>query len=92
MYIEKDFDKLKNEYLLCPFDNLKYYLDDKTLKEFHEEKGWESAMDDHFKQVLADREYIITKIFNNKKETSILYPVSLMRLINNARALFKDGG
>jgi hypothetical protein len=92
LYIEKDFEKLKKEYLLAPYDDMKYYLNDETLKEFLETKDWEATMEAHFRQVLADREYIITKIYDGKKETSILYPISLMRLINNARALFKDKG
>ena len=92
LYIEKDFEKLKREYLLAPYDDLKYYLNEDTLKEFQATPDWETEMEEHFRQVLSDREYIITKIFNSKKETSILYPVSLMRLVNNARALFKDRG
>lgn len=92
IYIEKDFAKLKTEYLLSGSDDLKYYLSDETLKEFLGNKGWEQKMEEHFQQVLKDREYFITKMFDNKKETSILYPVSLLRLINNAKALFRDKG
>lgn len=92
IYIDKDFNKLKTEYLLAKYDNLKYFLDDDTLKAFESTKDWDIKMEDHFNQILKDREYLIEKVFDNKKETSLLYPVSFMRVINNAKALFKDKG
>ena len=92
IYIEKDFTELKKAYLLTREDNLKYYLDDSTLKEFNSIKDWEEKFEQHFKQLLQDREYIIKKIFNNKKETSLLYPIGFLRLINSAKAIFKDKG
>lgn len=92
IYIEKDFEKLKREYLLTSEDDLKYYLNDATLKEFKSNKDWEDKFMEHFKRVVSDREYLITKVFQNKKETALLYPISFMRLINNAKAMFKDTG
>ncbi len=92
IYIEKDFNALKREYLLTKEDNLQYFLNDKTLKEFQSTKDWESQFKKHFEQVLEDREFLITKVFDNKKETSILYPISFMRIITNAKAMFKDKG
>jgi DNA-directed RNA polymerase II subunit RPB1 len=91
IYIEKDFTALKKAYLLTKEDNLKYFLNDETLKVFKNTE-WEPIFKTHFEQVLADREYLITKVFDNKKETNILYPISLMRIINNAKAMFKDKG
>jgi DNA-directed RNA polymerase II subunit RPB1 len=92
IYIDKDFNKLKNEYLLAKYDSLKHYLDDETLKTFESTKDWDKKMEDHFHQIIKDRQYLIEKVFDNKKETSLLYPVSFMRVINNAKAIFKDKG
>lgn len=92
IYIEKDFDKLKEEYLLTKHDKLDYFMNPDAIKEFHKTKDWEAQFKTHFDTIMSDREYIITKIFENKKETSFLYPISLMRLINNSKAIFKDKG
>ena len=92
IYIEKDFNKLAREYLLTKDDKLEYFLDNDTIKALHAVKDWEKTMREHFDQVLADREYIIKKMFKGKKETNVLYPVSFTRIINNATAIFRDKG
>ena len=92
LYIDKDFTKLKYEYLLTKEDKLNYFLDEKTVKEFTAINDWEVKFKEHFEQVLKDREYLIKKVFKSKKESTILYPISLMRIVNNAMAVFKDKG
>jgi DNA-directed RNA polymerase II subunit RPB1 len=92
IYIDKDFNKLKNEYLLTKEDDLTHFLNADTLREFTNTKDWETKMRHHFDQVMQDREFLIKKVFDNKKETSLLYPISFMRIINNAKAIFKDKG
>jgi DNA-directed RNA polymerase II subunit RPB1 len=92
IYIDKDFNKLKNEYLLTKEDDLTHFLNADTLREFTNTKDWETKMRYHFDQVMQDREFLIKKVFDNKKETSLLYPISFMRIINNAKAIFKDKG
>ena len=92
MYIDKEFNKIKEEYLLSSVDKLDYYLNPETLKDFLAIENWEERFEEHFQQVLKDREYMITQVFDNKKETGILYPVSFARVIANARAIFKDKG
>jgi DNA-directed RNA polymerase II subunit RPB1 len=69
-------------------DDLKYILNDVVIKELYETKNWEEIMELHFKIILADREFMIEKIFNNKHETNIMYPISFIRIINSAKALF----
>lgn len=91
IYIEKNLSQMMSDYLLSKADDLKYYLSDETLEAFHSTPDWEARFEEHFKQVLADREYIIQKMFNGRKETSLLYPISFMRLINNAKATFRRG-
>lgn len=91
-YIESDFEKLKKEYLLTKEDDLKYYLDDETLTKFQNTPDWEETFKAHFHQVIKDREYIIKEMFDNRKETSLLYPISFQRIIHNAKVTFKDKG
>ena len=92
LYIESNFIKIKNQYLLTKEDKLEFFLDKATIKEFTNIKDWEIKLRAHFDLILKDREYIIKKMFHNKKETNVLYPISFMRLINNALAVFKDKG
>lgn len=87
-YIDYDYSKLQREFLLTKNDDLRFLLDEKTLKEFESSKDWEKRMEDHFDQVLADRKFMIKDVFNSKKDTMIMYPVSFVRIINNAKALF----
>ncbi len=87
-FIDMDYAKLRKEYLFTAADNVDVYLSSDVAKEFKKTPEWEQKMDDHFRQLLQDREFMIKDIFASKKETSIMYPVSFMRIINNAKALY----
>ena len=43
---------------------------------------WSKRLEEHLEQLKADKDYIITKIFNCKVETSLMYPVSIARTLN----------
>jgi len=88
LYIDMDYAKLKKEYHLIKNDNCDFLLSDDTIKEFNDSKDWEDRMNKHFEQILKDREFIIKDVFDSIKETSIMYPVSFMRIINNTKALY----
>jgi len=49
---------------------------------------WEPLMTEHLDQLEKDREFLITKLFNFKVETSIMYPVSFARTIKIAKGLY----
>lgn len=87
-YIEMDYTKLRATYLLTSADDLTTFLNNETLAEFKATKDWESTMESHFKQVVADREYMIKEIFKSRYETSIMYPVSFHRIITSACAMY----
>jgi DNA-directed RNA polymerase II subunit RPB1 len=82
-------EKLEDEYLLSVKDDLSQILDKQTYTEFINTKDWEERMFKHFEMILEDREYLITKMFDNEQENSVLYPVSFTRIITNAHALYK---
>jgi DNA-directed RNA polymerase beta' subunit len=88
LYIDMDYVKLKNNYHLTKHDNFDFILEDDIIKELHNDDAFETRMNKHFEQVLKDREFMIKDVFNSIKETSIMYPVSFMRIINNAKALY----
>lgn len=92
MTIDMDYAALRREYLLTAQDDLSIYLDKDTLEAFQAEKNWEPRMAAHFEQILADREYMIQKIFRGKQESGFMYPVSFSRILNNAKAMLHKYG
>lgn len=87
-YIDSDYAKLKKEYHLTKQDDLKYLLNDTVIQELYETNKWEDMFELHFKMILADREFMIKQIFNSKRENTIMYPISFIRIINSSKALF----
>jgi DNA-directed RNA polymerase II subunit RPB1 len=87
-YIDNDYTKMKKEYHLTKEDDLSYILSEDCIKEFTGNKNWEEIFDIHFKIVLSDREFLIKKIFNDKRDNNIMYPISFFRIINSAKALY----
>jgi len=92
IYIDMDYDTLSKEYLITEEDDMSYILDDTTINVMRSTKNWAGRLKRHFEQVLQDREFVIEKIFKGKREKSIMYPVSFMRIINTATAIFGKKG
>tara|TARA_B100000900_G_scaffold280460_1_gene239911 strand:+ start:10238 stop:14674 length:4437 start_codon:yes stop_codon:yes gene_type:complete len=86
-FIEMTQQQLEETYLLRLDDCAKHLFKKKTLTKIQDSK-WEDRCLEHFKDILKDREHIIKNVFNNLLETSILYPISLKRILNNAKNLF----
>lgn len=78
-YIDMDYAKLKSEYLLTKHDDLEGIC-------AHVKSIDETAFKQHFDQVVSDREYMIINIFKRRQSNSFMYPVSLTRIIANAKA------
>ena len=86
-FIEMTQQELEETYLLRLDDCAKHLFKKKTLTKIQDTK-WEERCLEHFKEILDEREYIIKSVFNNLLESSILYPISLRRILNNAKNLF----
>jgi DNA-directed RNA polymerase beta' subunit/intein/homing endonuclease len=85
----RPLSKLEEEYLFRRDDLLKnLYIKSVHQKLFKNPQVWEDRCRDHYKQILADREYLITKIFHGAPETSIEYPLGIKRMILNAKNLY----
>jgi DNA-directed RNA polymerase beta' subunit len=88
IYIEDDYQAMMKNYLITsekdvePFtqEKARYVMDPKEVARYKA----------HFDQIIADKEFMIQEIFNSKKDSSIMYPISFLRLINNAKALNKQ--
>jgi DNA-directed RNA polymerase beta' subunit len=91
-YIEMDYDALVKNYLITSEDALKHIVDDSVIDALKATSKWTDAMRAHFNQILEDREFMIDKIFQNKKDSTLLYPVSFSRIINTCKALFGKPG
>lgn len=89
-YIDMDFQKLQSEYLLTKHDDFQYLLDERVFRDL---KGdWDAPFKKLFDQIVADREFMIAKVFKKKHENTFMYPVSFTRIINNAKAMMQRYG
>ena len=52
---------------------------------------WEPMLKTHLEQMDIDKDFVISKIFGCKVETSIMYPVSIARTINITKGLYTGG-
>jgi DNA-directed RNA polymerase beta' subunit len=89
-YLKYDvkLEDMEENYLITERDNLKYILNDKTIKKFYETKDWEIKVQEYFKQILLDREFIIKRVFNSKCDDVLVHPVCPNRLIEKIENMF----
>lgn len=73
---------MEQNYHLCESDKLKIHMTDKAFKEVTK-KTYERCSD-HFKEITDDKEFLIDKVFNGIKTTSIKYPIPYDRIVKNA--------
>lgn len=73
---------MEQNYHLCESDKLKIHMTDKAFKEVTK-KTYERCSE-HFKQISEDKEFLIEKVFNGIKTTSIKYPIPYDRIVKNA--------
>jgi DNA-directed RNA polymerase II subunit RPB1 len=83
--IEKTLIELDAEYLLRKEDDipLKISLTKAAYKETTKAATFDRCRS-HFEDILADREFMITKVFGGAKQNSIMYPIPFERILNNA--------
>lgn len=83
--IQMDFDKLMAIYNLT--DGVKDFEPIVTKDLFKQlqkdEDLLKQRMQQHFDQVVEDREHFVTKIHQGHFETSVIYPVPLLRILTN---------
>ena len=87
-FLEMDINELEKAYLFRADDCVKNLFKKSIFNNLMDDLSWENKCYDLYKEILDDRDYLITKLFKNQYETSILYPVSIRRIINNAVNLY----
>ena len=87
-FINMDMAQLEKIYLFREDDIIKNVFRKNIFEKMKKENKWKERCLEHFKDLLNEREYLITKVFENKDDTRLLYPISIKRLINNAKNLF----
>ena len=87
-YIEYDIDKLQREYLISPQDKLQNLISKDTLKDMTDSPNWERRLFEYYEQVRVDREFLIERIFNNRLDNKIVYPISITRIIKNVKSVY----
>ena len=80
--------ELEQAYLFRFDDCVKNLYKKKVYTKLSENKDWENDCYEHYKDILKEREFVISKMFNNTHESSVLYPISLKRILNNSKNLF----
>ena len=89
-HIDMDMDKIASIYdLVHGADDFKAFLSAENFAELKKkETELKERMALHHKQVLEDRESVIIKIHGGKMETSVMYPVSLARILTNVQNMY----
>jgi DNA-directed RNA polymerase beta' subunit len=87
-FIDMTRKELEDNYLFRFDDCVKNLFKKKVFEKLSNNRKWETECYEHYKNILNERSYVISKMFNNLHETSVLYPISLKRIINNAKNLF----
>lgn len=87
-FINMDMNELEKNYLFREDDIIKNVFRKNIFEKLKKENKWKNRCLEYFKDLLNEREFLITKVFQNKDENRLLYPISIKRLINNAKNLF----
>jgi len=93
--IGMNIQELQKNYLISPSENWSKYVDPHVLQSFNSlkadgRKDFYSRMLAHYQQILADRSYIIEKVFKMAKKDEIYHPVNIRRILTNAVVKFKQ--
>jgi len=80
--IEMNYLKMEEEFNLTENDKINTYLTPEASKEITA-NTYKRCLN-HFKDLLDDKMFIITKVNNNHKNSKINYPIPFNRLINTA--------
>lgn len=92
-YISMSVDKMESEYMISSKDDLSSVLTPASVEDLYKShSNWQDRMLSHYKQLHEDREFFINRLFRGVQETSIMYPVSFTRIINNILVLRQKFG
>lgn len=89
-HIQMETDALVANYSLVDgINDFKGFVNSEIWKELSANNQYVSKrMEEHFDQVIADREHVIVKINKGKSEASFMYPVSLQKILVNFQNMY----
>ena len=76
-------DKLKKQFLCEKSMDWSQYLTKPCHTKFKKIKKSQTKLDDHFKQLLNHRRYLIDILFNGDPQNNVNYPVHIQRIVSN---------
>ncbi len=92
LYGDDGMDACKIESQKIPYIEMK---PEQLLTEYlwtdHTTPALAKRLEDHYRRIMADRDFVISKMFKGHAESTVAYPVSLFRTINIARGLNVGG-
>lgn len=93
-HIDMDHDKINAIYnLVSGVDDFKGFVSTEILADLKANAfDFTTRYDAHYKQVLEDREHVIIKMNHGKQESSVMYPVSLQKLLVNTQNTYAKYG
>jgi DNA-directed RNA polymerase II subunit RPB1 len=88
-FIDKNYGEMEEDFLLRLDDIPKSLYKKKIFEDIIKNKEkWEKDCEEHFKEILIEKKYLIEEVFRNQLENSILTPISFKRLIINIKQKF----
>ena len=78
-----DTEGLIEMFLIKSTYNWERVLDKKIIDEVNKDKDFHKKMSNNFKNILAIYDFVISKLFEDKIENNILFPVHIQRIIQN---------
>lgn len=92
-YFDMEIEKMLHNYQFT--EDLKseeIFMDSKLVAALKSDKAWRDTHNKHVQQLLEDKEYLIVKVLKCRNESSVMYPVSFMRIINNTAGMHERYG
>ena len=79
--IEMKFMEIEAKYNLTPIDNIKIYLTPEAYKSINS-KTYDRCKE-HFNDLISDKNFLISKVNKNRKNSIVNYPIPFYRIIKN---------
>ena len=87
-FIEMEMNELENNYFLRKNDIIKNIFRKDVFEKINKTDEWVKKCKTHYKEILSERDYLIKEVFRNKNDSRLMYPISIKRIIINAKNLF----
>ena len=93
-YMEMDDAEMQRTFLLATSAELRPHVQPEVLEAVSgkEEAAFRSAMEAHYARLREDRRFVVLNVHRGKRETRVLFPVHLARIVENTAQLVDKYG